>query len=100
VPFYLIFAIVKLYLSAWSTAKYNANHNLPSLSARFRVRYPLFMSVWTIVFAAAYLVGFFVSLTWWTIRAVLTLMLAFVFIRGVQSSKRGDGLKGSMVEGA
>jgi len=30
-------------------------------------------------------------LTWWTIRAVLTLMLVFVFIRGVQASKRGDG---------
>jgi len=40
------------------------------------------------------------TLTWWTIRAVLTLMLVFVFIRGVQSSKRGDGLKGSLVEAA
>ena len=59
----LIFAIVELYLSAWTTAKYNAHHNFPSLSARCRVHYLLFMSIWTIVFAAAYLVGFFISAT-------------------------------------
>jgi len=40
------------------------------------------------------------TLTWRTIRAVLTLMLVFLFIRGVQASKRGDGLKGSLVEAA
>jgi hypothetical protein len=149
----LIFAIVELYLAAYLTAKYNANHNFPNLKARCRVRYLLFTSIWTIVFATAYLIGFFVSatslfasvvshfvflfLTWilwlaaavaitqmlggtlncdiqtyfayccqlneleafaWVIWAVLTIMLVFVFIRGIQSSKRGDGLKGTLVE--
>ena len=59
----LVFAIVELYLSAYLTAKYNANHNFPTLSAHCRVRYVLFASIWTIIFATAYLVGFFVSAT-------------------------------------
>jgi hypothetical protein len=35
---------------------------------------------------------------WWSIRALLTLMLVFVLIRGIQSARQGDGFAGGLVE--
>lgn len=35
---------------------------------------------------------------WWSISVVLTLMLVFVLIRGIQSAKRGDGFAGGLAE--
>ena len=55
------FAFIELSIAAWITAKYNANHNFLTSSARTRVRYLLFMSTWIIVFGMVYLVGFLVA---------------------------------------
>jgi len=149
----VVFSIIEMCISAWLTTKYNAHHNYPSLSVRDRVRYLLFVSIWTILFGSVYLVGFlmasgtflasvashfiFLLLTWvlwlagaaaitaavggnlncstqdvffycgqlnalegfaWLIWVLLTFMLIFVLVRGIMSSKRGDGYSGSLVE--
>ena len=57
----VIFSLIELSIAAWITAKYNANHNFPTSSARARVRYTLFMSIWTTIFGSVYLVGFLVA---------------------------------------
>ncbi|KIM47224.1 hypothetical protein M413DRAFT_23459 [Hebeloma cylindrosporum] len=149
-----LFALIELSIAAWITAKYNSKHNSPGSSVTVRVRYILFMSVWTIVFGGLYLVGFIVAgagsmftsvashffflfLTWilwlaaaaaitqtlggalnchtqtyfvycgqlnalegfaWLIVVMVTLMLLFVLIRGIQSARRGDGFAGGLVE--
>ena len=58
-----IITLIELSTSAWITAKYNANHNFPTSAARARVRYLLFVSIWTIVFGSVSLVGFLVAPT-------------------------------------
>ena len=45
-------------IAAWITAKYNANHNFPNSGLRARVRYTLFVSVWTVLVGGVYLVLF------------------------------------------
>ncbi|KDR86110.1 hypothetical protein GALMADRAFT_235345 [Galerina marginata CBS 339.88] len=149
----LVFSIIEMCISAWLTAKYNAHHNYPSSSVKARVRYLLFVSIWTILISSVYLVAFLVAsssfvasvashfiflfLTWilwlaaaaaitaavggtlncstqdvfvycgqlnalegfaWLIWVLLTFMLIFVLIRGIMSSKRGDGYGGGLVE--
>jgi len=54
----LVFSIIEMCISAWITAKYNANHNFPNTGTRTRVRYILFTSIWTIVFGSVYLAAF------------------------------------------
>jgi len=50
-------------ISAWITAKYNAHHNFPNSGVRARVRYLLFLSIWTLLFGSGFLVIFLVSAT-------------------------------------
>ena len=45
-------------IAAWITAKYNANHNFPNSGLRARVRYILFVSIWTILFGSVYIALF------------------------------------------
>jgi hypothetical protein len=45
-------------IAAWVTAKYDANHNFPDTSIQDRVRYILFVYVWTILFGSVYLALF------------------------------------------
>jgi len=59
----VLFSIIEMCISAWITAKYNANHNFPNSGVRARVRYILFLSIWTIVFGSGFLVAFLVSAT-------------------------------------
>ncbi|KAF8954530.1 hypothetical protein BDZ97DRAFT_1864551 [Flammula alnicola] len=59
----VIFSIIELCISAWITAKYNAHHNNPNSGIRARVRYLLFVSIWTVIFGTAYLVVFLVSVS-------------------------------------
>ncbi|KAF9523077.1 hypothetical protein CPB83DRAFT_863418 [Crepidotus variabilis] len=56
----VLFAIIELCITAFVTAKYNSHHNYPNRSTRDRVRYLLFLSVWTTVFGAAFLGMFLV----------------------------------------
>jgi len=51
----VVFAIIEMCIAAWITAKYNSHHNFPNSGLRARVRYILFVSVWTILFSSAYL---------------------------------------------
>ena len=57
----IIFSIIEMSIAAWITAKYNSRHNFPSSGTRARVRYTLFVSIWTIVIGTAYLIGFLVA---------------------------------------
>ncbi|KAA1478087.1 hypothetical protein DENSPDRAFT_657396 [Dentipellis sp. KUC8613] len=57
----IIFAIIELALSAWLTARFNDHHNFLSNAVRDRVRFLLFCSVWTLVFAPFFMVLFFVA---------------------------------------
>ena len=45
-------------IAAWITAKYNAHHNFPNSGLRARVRYILFVSIWTVLFGSVYLALF------------------------------------------
>jgi len=51
----ILFSIIEMCIAAWITAKYNANHNSPNSGLRARVRYILFVSIWTIVTCSIYL---------------------------------------------
>ena len=53
---------VQMCITAFVTARYNSRHNAPNHSTRIRVRYLLFMSVWTVVFGSFYLVMFLVAM--------------------------------------
>jgi len=59
----VVFSIIEMCISAWITAKYNANHNFPNSGVRARVRYLLFVSIWTILFGSGFLVVFLVATT-------------------------------------
>jgi len=59
----VVFSIIEMCISAWITAKYNANHNFPNSGVRARVRYILFVSIWTILFGSGFLVVFLVATT-------------------------------------
>jgi len=54
----VVFAIVEMCIAAWITAKYNAHHNFPNSGLRARVRYILFVSIWTILFGSIYMALF------------------------------------------
>ncbi|KAF5312237.1 hypothetical protein D9619_002335 [Psilocybe cf. subviscida] len=50
------FATVAMSLSAWLISKFNTNSFfVTTLSTRTRVRYTLFLSIWTMIFSALYL---------------------------------------------
>lgn len=55
----VVFSIIEMCIAAWITAKYNAHHNDPNSGLRARVRFTLFVSVWTVLFGSAYFVLFF-----------------------------------------
>jgi len=59
----IVFSIIEMSIAAWITAKYNAHHNYPTSGTRARVRYILFVSVWTIAIGSLYLIGFLVAPT-------------------------------------
>ncbi|KIJ94604.1 hypothetical protein K443DRAFT_125158 [Laccaria amethystina LaAM-08-1] len=54
----IVFAIIELSISAWLVAKYNAHHNFTHRSLRTRVRYTLFVSIWTVLFGTISLIIF------------------------------------------
>ncbi|KAF9055554.1 hypothetical protein BJ165DRAFT_1398385 [Panaeolus papilionaceus] len=149
----LLFSIIDMCISAWITAKYNANHNNPDSGIRARVRFAVFTSVWSIVITTILLVAFLfmpanglasvgsqfvlLMITWilwlavaasitqtlggaldctteekfvycgqlnalqgfnWLIWVLLTFIVIWVLIRGIQAARRGEGFGGSMVE--
>jgi len=59
----VVFSIIEMCISAWITAKYNAHHNFPNSGVRARVRYLLFLSIWTLLFGSGFLVIFLLSAT-------------------------------------
>ncbi|KIM49745.1 hypothetical protein M413DRAFT_15625 [Hebeloma cylindrosporum] len=59
----IVFSIIEMSIAAWITAKYNAHHNFPTSGTRARVRYAIFVSVWTIIFGTLYLIGFLTAPT-------------------------------------
>ena len=59
----IVFSIIEMSIAAWITAKYNVHHNYPTSGTRARVRYILFVSVWTIAIGSLYLIGFLVAPT-------------------------------------
>ena len=65
-PFFLHYTL-QMCIAAWITAKYNANHNFPNSGLRARVRYILFVSIWTILFGSVY-IALFISMagSWMT----------------------------------
>jgi len=57
----VVFSIIEMCIAAWITAKYNARHNFPNSGLRARVRYILFVSIWTVLLGSVYL-GLFISM--------------------------------------
>ncbi|KAI0321271.1 hypothetical protein OF83DRAFT_1100554 [Amylostereum chailletii] len=57
----LIIAIIELAISAFLTARFNQYHNFLSTGVRDRVRFLLFTSIWTIVFAPFFMGMFFAA---------------------------------------
>ncbi|PPQ92476.1 hypothetical protein CVT25_010421 [Psilocybe cyanescens] len=57
----VVFSIIEMCIAAWLTARYNTHHNNLNSDLRARVRYLLFVSIWTIIFCSAYLVMFLVA---------------------------------------
>ncbi|KAJ7740076.1 hypothetical protein B0H16DRAFT_1324539 [Mycena metata] len=74
----ILFAIIELSLSAWLTSKFNHFHNYRTLSERDRVRFTLFTSTWTVVWAALLLILFAHSAT----GSMLTSVLAHLVVLG------------------
>jgi len=72
----VVFAIIEMCIAAWITAKYNANHNSPNSGLRARVRYILFVSIWTVLLGSAYL-GLFLAMAGTFITSVVS---HFVFL--------------------
>ncbi|KAF8816211.1 hypothetical protein BYT27DRAFT_7185025 [Phlegmacium glaucopus] len=72
----ILFSIIEMCIAAWITAKYNANHNFPNSGLRARVRYILFISIWTIVLSSLYL-GLFLTMAGSMISSVAS---HFVFL--------------------
>jgi len=65
----IVFSIIEMCIAAWITAKYNANHNSPNSGLRARVRYILFVSIWTILASSVYL-GLFLTMAGSVISSV------------------------------
>ncbi|KAJ7157424.1 hypothetical protein C8R46DRAFT_1114477 [Mycena filopes] len=74
----ILFGIIELSLSAWLTSQFNRFHNERTLSERDRVRFTLFASTWTIVWAALLLILFAHSAT----GSMLTSVLAHLVVLG------------------
>lgn len=73
----VLFALIEMCVSAWLTAKYNANHNYPFGAVRARVRYILFCSIWTALVGAIFLVLFWVT----SVGSIMTSVAAhFIFL--------------------
>jgi hypothetical protein len=72
----VVFSIIEMCIAAWITAKYNANHNFPNSGLRARVRYILFVSIWTTLLGSVYL-GLFLSMAGSMISSVAS---HFVFL--------------------
>ena len=64
-------------IAAWITAKYNAHHNFPNSGVRARVRYILFVSIWTILFGSVYL-ALFISMAGSMITSVASHFVLYV----------------------
>lgn len=56
--FFLNTLHMQMCITAWITAKYNSHHNFPNSGLRARIRYLLFVSVWTILLSSAFLALF------------------------------------------
>jgi hypothetical protein len=54
----VVFATIEMCISAWITAKYNSRHDFLNSGIRARVRYILFVSLWTMVFGSIYIAAF------------------------------------------
>ncbi|KAJ7193258.1 hypothetical protein GGX14DRAFT_478897 [Mycena pura] len=67
----ITFAIVELSLAAWLTAQFNRHHNQSSNTERDRVRFTLFASVWTVIFASLFVVLFTLSPTGSVLSSVI-----------------------------
>lgn len=65
-------------IAAWITAKYNANHNSPNSGLRARVRYILFVSIWTIVTCSIYL-SLFITMAGSMLTSVASHFVLYVF---------------------
>lgn len=64
-------------IAAWITAKYNAHHNFPNSGLRARVRYILFVSIWTIIFGSVYM-ALFISMTGSMLTGIASHFLLYV----------------------
>ena len=64
-------------IAAWITAKYNAHHNFPNSGLRARVRYILFVSIWTVLFGSVYL-ALFISMAGSWITGVASHFVLYV----------------------
>ncbi|EDR00850.1 uncharacterized protein LACBIDRAFT_312872 [Laccaria bicolor S238N-H82] len=78
----VVFAIIELSISAWLVAKYNARHNFTHRSLRTRVRYTLFVSIWTVLFGTIFLIMFLVASTGFILTSIATHGI-FVFMTWV-----------------
>jgi len=72
----IVFAIIEMCIASWITAKYNAHGNFPNSGLRARVRYILFVSIWTITFGSVYL-ALFIAMAGSVISSLLS---HFVFL--------------------
>jgi len=57
----ILFSIIEMCIAAWITARYNSHHNFPTVGIQARVRYVLFLTIWTILFGTAYMTMFLLS---------------------------------------
>jgi len=72
----IVFSIIEMCIAAWITAKYNAHHNFPNSGLRARVRYILFVSIWTVLLGSVYL-GVFLTMAGSMITSVFS---HFIFL--------------------
>ncbi|KAF8167163.1 hypothetical protein B0H34DRAFT_2539 [Crassisporium funariophilum] len=68
----VLFSIIEMCIAAWITARYNSRHDFPNSGVRARVRYLLFVSIWTILFGTIYMIMFLVSSSGSLLTSVLS----------------------------
>ncbi|KAF9513013.1 hypothetical protein BS47DRAFT_1010540 [Hydnum rufescens UP504] len=79
----IVLAIIEMSIAGFLTSRYNTHHNFPSTSLRDRARYLLFVSIWTIIFGAFYIVIFLTSGTGGSILASVASHGIFLFVTWV-----------------
>ncbi|KAJ7045270.1 hypothetical protein C8F04DRAFT_1249697 [Mycena alexandri] len=80
----ILFGIIELSLSAWLTSQFNRFHNERTLSERDRVRFTLFTSTWTVVWAALLLLLFAHSATGSMLTSVLAHLVLPAYLYDLQ----------------